>query len=170
MEDGDVKPNALQQGIQRVAATALGGKLLIPTLHRLDRVVLRGSRGRTTATSLLTGLPVIMLTTIGAKSRQPRSVPLVAIPDGEALILIASNFGQKQHPAWYYNLRMNPHAVITRGGQQRNYMAREAEGAAYDRYWQQAVRLYAGYAAYKERTGGRIIPVIVMTPVARDDR
>ena len=164
MEPAEVKPNLLQRGVQRVTATALGAKLLIPTAHRLDRIVLQASCGRTTAAGLLSGLPVITLTTIGAKSRQPRSVPLLAIPDGDRFVLIASNFGQKQHPAWYYNLRKNPHAVITRDRRQRNYTAREASGDEYDRYWQQAVRLYAGYAAYKERTGGREIPVLVMTP------
>jgi deazaflavin-dependent oxidoreductase (nitroreductase family) len=164
MGNGKIKPNVLQQSVQCVASTALGGRLLIPTLHRLDRIVLQGSRGRTTATSLFTGLPVITLTTIGAKSHQPRSVPLVAIPDGDEIVLIASNFGQKQHPAWYYNLCKNPHAVITRDRRQRNYTARETEGDEYDRYWQQAVQLYAGYAAYKARTEGRRIPILVLTP------
>ena len=162
----EINPNCLQRGVQRVASTALGVTLVIPTAHRLDRLVLQVSRGRTTAAGLLSGLPVITLTTIGARSNQPRTVPLVAIPDGDKVVVIASNYGQQQHPAWYFNLRKNPHAVLTRGRQQRNYIAREVEGTEYDRYWQQAVRLYAGYATYKSRAGGRRIPVLVMTPVA----
>jgi deazaflavin-dependent oxidoreductase (nitroreductase family) len=77
-------------------------------LHHLDRPVLRLSRGRYSLTRLLAGLPVVTVTTIGAKSGQPRSLPLVALPDGEHVILIASNYGQKHHPAWYYNLRAHP--------------------------------------------------------------
>lgn len=168
MGDGAGQPNFLQRGVQRVAATPLGARVVVPLAPRLDRVVLQASGGRTTAVGLLSGLPVITLTTIGARSRQPRSVPLVAIADGAQFVLIASNFGQKQHPAWYHNLRKNPHAVVTHSNRQRNYLAREAEGEEYDRYWQQAVRLYAGYAAYQERAGGRRIPILVLAPVTGD--
>lgn len=86
------------------------------TLYHFDLPVLRLSRGRYSVTSLLAGLPVVTVTTIGAKSGQPRSLPLVAIPSGEAVILIASNFGQAHHPAWYYNLRAHLAVQLTRDG------------------------------------------------------
>jgi deazaflavin-dependent oxidoreductase (nitroreductase family) len=91
-------------------------------------------------------------------------VPLVGIPDGERLVLIASNFGQAHHPAWYHNLKKNPQATVTIGTHTGDYAAHEAQGAEYARLWQKAVSLYSGYAAYKERTGGRAIPIIVLTP------
>jgi deazaflavin-dependent oxidoreductase (nitroreductase family) len=138
--------------------------LITPLAHRLDRLVLRLSGERTTAVGLLAGLPLVTLTTIGAKSGQLRRVPLVGIPDGERLILVASNFGQGHHPAWYHNLVKTPHAAVTIGGVTRDYTARQAAGAEYDRCWQLAVSLYAGYAAYKTRTGGRQIPIMVLTP------
>jgi deazaflavin-dependent oxidoreductase (nitroreductase family) len=159
-----VQPNLLQKTVQRLAALAPVAALLVPLLHRMDRLVLRLSGGRTTALGLLAGLPLITLTTIGAKSGQLRSVPLVGIPDGERLILVASNFGQAHHPAWYHNLVKHPHAAVTIDGATRDYTAREVAGEEYDRCWQLAVSLYAGYAAYKARTGGRQIPILVLTP------
>ncbi len=158
-------PNPLQKSVQWLAATAPVAAVLPAIAHRLDRLVLRLSGGRTTAVGLLAGLPLVTLTTIGAKSGQLRSVPLVGIPDGERLILVASNFGQGHHPAWYHNLAKTPHAAVTLDGATREYVAREATGPDYDRYWQRAVSLYAGYAAYKTRTGGRQIPILVLTPV-----
>lgn len=164
MANGDNTPNILQRSIQRFAATSLGSKLFIPTAHRLDRIVLRLSNGRNTMVGLTAGLPVITLTTIGAKSGQLRSVPLIGIPDGHRYVLIASNFGQTHHPAWYYNLRQHPQATITLLGSTSDYVATEASGEEYDRLWQKAVSLYGGYAAYKTRTGGRAIPIIILAP------
>ncbi len=100
---------------------------------------------------MLAGLPVVMVTTIGAKSGQPRSLPLVAIPDGENVILIASNFGQKHHPAWYYNLRAHPEVQLTYEGQTVAYTARETTGEERERCWQRAVDLYSGYPLYERR-------------------
>jgi deazaflavin-dependent oxidoreductase (nitroreductase family) len=158
------KPNFLQKIVQRIAATAPGAKLLAPTAHRLDRLVLRASGGRTTAVGLMAGLPVLTLTTVGAKTGQLRSVPLVGIPEGDRLIVIASNFGQTHHPAWYHNLKKTPQVTVTMNGRTGDYIAREAKGKEYERLWKKAVSLYGGYAAYKERTGGREIPMIILTP------
>jgi deazaflavin-dependent oxidoreductase (nitroreductase family) len=160
----DVKPNFFQRSVQRIAATALGAKVFIHTAHHVDRVVLRVSGGRTTAVGLTAGLPVLTLTTIGAKSGQLRSVPLVGIPDGDKLVLIASNFGQAHYPAWYHNLKKHPQATVTLNGRTGDYIAREASGEEYERYWERAVSLYGGYAAYKTRTGRRAIPIMVLTP------
>jgi deazaflavin-dependent oxidoreductase (nitroreductase family) len=164
MADGDVTPNIFQRSIQWFAATSLGSKLFIPTAHRLDRIVLRLSGGRTTMVGLAAGVPVITLTTIGTKSGQLRSVPLIGIPDGDRYVLIASNFGQAHHPAWYYNLRQHPQATVTLQGSTGDYIATEASGDEYDRLWQKSVSLYGGYAAYKMRTGGRPIPIMILTP------
>ena len=104
------RPNVAQRSIHIITRTKAGSRLLARTLHHLDRPMLRLSHGRYSLTSALAGLPVVMVTTIGAKSGQPRQLPLVAIPDGENVILIASNFGQHHHPAWYYNLHAHPQA------------------------------------------------------------
>jgi deazaflavin-dependent oxidoreductase (nitroreductase family) len=135
--------------------------VLARTIHHVDGAVMRLSGGRATAGSLLSGLPIIQLTTTGAKSGQPRAVPLVGVPDGERLILIASNWGQARHPAWYYNVKANPAVAVVQDGQTRSYVAREALGAEREACWAKAVATYPGYAAYAQRAG-REIPVIVL--------
>jgi deazaflavin-dependent oxidoreductase (nitroreductase family) len=157
------RPNAVQRALHPVLRTRASGWFLARTLHHLDRPVLRLTRGRHSATSLLAGLPVVIVTTTGAKSGQPRSLPLVAIPDGENVILIASNFGQKHHPAWYYNLRAHPEVQLTYEGKTVAYMARETSGVERERCWQRAVDLYSGYGLYKERAGERQIGVFLLT-------
>jgi deazaflavin-dependent oxidoreductase (nitroreductase family) len=161
------RPNQLQQFLQFIPKSKWGAWLFARTLHHFDRPVLRLSHGRYSLTSLLAGLPVVIATTTGAKSGQPRSLPLVAVPDDENVILIASNFGQHYHPAWYYNLRAHPEVQWTYEGKTVTYLAREAEGAERDRCWQRAVDLYSGYALYKERAGQRQIGVFLLTPQAK---
>jgi deazaflavin-dependent oxidoreductase (nitroreductase family) len=162
-------PTRWQKLVQRLAATRAGSALLAPILHRLDAPFIRLSNGRTTLTSLLTGLPVVTLTTLGARSGQPRRVPLVAIPmeiDGrQKIILIASNFGGQHHPAWYYNLRANPQATLEAKGYSGSYMAHEAVGDVREACWQQAAFLYGGYNAYRQRASHRSIGVFVLTPI-----
>ena len=140
-----------------------GSWLFARLMHRLDRPALRWTRGRVSFTSLLADLPIISLTTTGAKSGLPRTAPLVAVEDGERLVIFASNFGQAHYPAWYRNLTAHPQVRVMLRGQERAYSARETEGAERDAYWAVAVKLYPGYQAYKARTGGRPIPVIVLT-------
>jgi deazaflavin-dependent oxidoreductase (nitroreductase family) len=91
----------------------------------------------------------------------------VGIPDGERLILIASNWGQAKHPAWYYNVKANPQVTITRDGVTRPYVAREVMGEERERCWAKAVALYPGYRGYAARAG-RGIPVIVLKESPED--
>jgi deazaflavin-dependent oxidoreductase (nitroreductase family) len=148
--------------VRRIATTAPGARFFSFTAHHLDRPVLRTSHGRTSLTAILTGLPVLTITTLGAKTGQPRTIPLLSIPDGDGFILIASNFGQSHHPAWYYNLRAHPEAQVLLNGKTAAYCAHETEGDERERCWRRAVDLYPGYAAYATRTGGRRIPVLVL--------
>jgi deazaflavin-dependent oxidoreductase (nitroreductase family) len=138
--------------------------LLARTAHVVDRALLSLTDGRYSAAALLTGLPVIGLTTIGAKSGRPRTVPLLGIPDEENLIVIASNWGQGRHPGWYYNVRANPDVQVESDGRELFYTAREVEGVERQRCWETAVQHYPGYEAYKRWTNGREIPVIVLAP------
>lgn len=136
------------------------------TLHHVDRMVIRMSGGKQTAATILTGMPIVTMTTTGAKSGRPRSVPLMAIPDGEKLVFIASNWGQQTHPSWYHNMRANPQVSISKNGWSEKYLAHEAAGVERELYWHRAVDAYAGYAAYEQRTNDRAIPVMVCTPYA----
>jgi deazaflavin-dependent oxidoreductase (nitroreductase family) len=158
------RPNAAQRAVHIVTRTAAGSWLFARTLHQLDRPVLRLSRGRYSVTSTLTGLPIVMVSTIGAKSGQLRHLPLVVIPDGENVILIASNFGQKRHPAWYHNLRAHPEVRLTYAGQTVTYTAHETAGDERERCWRRAADLYSGYPLYERRAAGRHIPVMLLVP------
>jgi deazaflavin-dependent oxidoreductase (nitroreductase family) len=155
---------AVQHIIQRLASTRAGAWLFARTAHRLDLPLIRLSKGRYSLTGILAGLPVVTLTAVGARSGRPRTLPLVGIPDGEKVVLIASNFGRPHHPAWYYNLRASPEARLTSHGRAGTYIAHEATGAERERYWGQAVDLYPGYTVYQARAGGGAIPVMVLTP------
>jgi deazaflavin-dependent oxidoreductase (nitroreductase family) len=158
------QPNALQRAVHVAARTKAASWFLAHTLHHLDRTVLRLSRGRYSLASVLTGLPVVMVSTIGAKSGLPRSLPLVAIPDGENVILIASNYGQQRHPAWYHNLRAHPEVQLTYAGQTVSYTARETAGEERECCWRRAAVLYSGYLLYQRRAAARQIPVMLLTP------
>lgn len=161
-------PNLAQRTIKRIASFTPVAWLLSRTLRHLDRAVTRISGGRTTATSLLTGLPVIYLTTTGAKSGQPRTTPLICGVDGDRLILFATNFGGQKNPAWSYNLRATPLATVTYHGRSAVYRSRNAMPAERNRYWPLADAIYTGYAAYRERAAHREIPMFVLEPVESD--
>jgi deazaflavin-dependent oxidoreductase (nitroreductase family) len=160
MKDQPVK------GYQRIARKVFSIRpvvwLLSHTAHVIDRFLMSLTNSRYSVAGLLAGVPVITLTTTGAKSGRPRTVPLLGIPDGEKMILIASNWGQGRHPAWYYNIRANHAVQVGVNGRTIDYVAHEAKGEERQGYWQTAVQVYPGYAAYKKWTDGREIPVIVL--------
>jgi deazaflavin-dependent oxidoreductase (nitroreductase family) len=140
--------------MQRIGSSRPGAWFYARTLHHLDRVFLKLTGGRTMMTSILSGLPVVLLTTLGAKSGLPRTIPLLCIRDERdprRFALVGSNFGQRHHPAWYFNLKANPHATCSIQGQAGKYLAHEAEGEEYDRFWQRAMQTYMGFPLYKQR-------------------
>jgi deazaflavin-dependent oxidoreductase (nitroreductase family) len=145
-----------------LAASPLGSLVVRYFVQPIDRLLLPLSRGRVSFSAFL--YPTLMLTTIGARSGQPRRTPLIFLPDGERFVLIASNFGGERHPAWYYNLRANPVAQVTLRGRTRAFIAHEAGGVEREELWQRAVAYYPGYRAYQRRTGGRAIPIMVLAP------
>ena len=132
-------------------------------LHRADAVLLRLTGGKLTFAQF-SGLPIIELTTTGAKTGKRRTLPLAGLPVGGKFALIASNFGQKRYPAWYHNLKANPECTVTKGGQTGVYIAREVNGREHEYYFDMAVSYYIGYAAYKNRAKNRKIPVMVLEP------
>jgi deazaflavin-dependent oxidoreductase (nitroreductase family) len=150
--------------IKKLAASSFGIWLLPKSLYRIDKLLLKLSGNRASLTSWLAGLPVILLTTTGAKSGLSHQMPLVSLQDGEKLILIASYFGSQHHPGWYYNLKANPQVAVSFKGQTISYLARQAQGEECADYWQLAVELYPGYSLYQQRAGCRQIPVIVLEP------
>ncbi len=160
----EIDANWWQRLVARISSSAAVSRLLAHTLHRIDGPVLRISKGWISPTAVVAGFPIVMLTTIGAKTGRSRTVPLVGIPDGDKIILIASNWGGQHHPAWYHNLRVHPEATLVINGRTSTYVARQASGEERERYWQRALRIYPNYETYKDRTDGREIPVMILTP------
>jgi deazaflavin-dependent oxidoreductase (nitroreductase family) len=150
--------------IRRQAGAAPMARLLARTFHHLDRLVFRLTKGRLTFAHLITGLPVVMLTTTGAKSSKPRTLPVLGIPDGERMAVMASNWGQCRHPGWYYNLRANPRASVTVGDVTRAVSAYEAEGEERERLWQRGLEFNPAWVGYQRRAANRRFPVMVLTP------
>jgi deazaflavin-dependent oxidoreductase (nitroreductase family) len=161
------KYNLFHAVMQKIAASPPGAWFFARTLHHFDRIFLRLSGGRVTMTSLVAGLPLVIVTTTGAKSGLPRTLPLLCIrdeSDPSAFAIIATNWGQRHYPAWYFNLKANSHATCSIAGETGKYMAHEATGEEYARFWQYAADTYVGYPLYKQRISERNIPIMVMTP------
>jgi deazaflavin-dependent oxidoreductase (nitroreductase family) len=156
--------NTLQRGMRLLAGTRPMAWLFARVLHHLDGPVMRHSSGRHSVSSALTGLPIVELTTVGARSGQPRTLPIVGVPDGDRLVLIASNYGQQRNPAWYYNLKANPRCSTVFRGQRREMDAYEAEGEERQRLWELDLSVYPPRDQYARRAGNRRIPVMVLQP------
>jgi deazaflavin-dependent oxidoreductase (nitroreductase family) len=145
-------------------ARAIRRNWLTEQIWKLHGFLYRVSGGRLGAS--VVGLPVLMLTTKGRKSGEPRTCVLTYLPKGRAAVVFASNAGEPRHPAWWLNLRADPHGTVQRGSEQFPVVAREAEGTERQQLWDEIVRAYAGYAEYAERTT-RKIPVVVLEPAGR---
>jgi deazaflavin-dependent oxidoreductase (nitroreductase family) len=157
------KVSPLQRLLQEFFALPPVTWLLAHILHHADSLLLRLTGGRLSFAQF-SGLPIIELTATGAKSGKKRTVPLAGLPDGDKYALIASNFGQKHYPAWYYNLKANPECTVTKNGQSKVYIAREADEQENEYYFKMAINYYIGYAAYKQRAKNRRIPVMILEP------
>jgi deazaflavin-dependent oxidoreductase (nitroreductase family) len=160
-----IKPHWWHPIIRRLSATWWGSRLIARRLHAWDRFVLRLTDGATTATTALTGLPVILMKTQGARTGLQRITPLLAIGDENRYLLIATNFGSRRHPDWYYNLKANPVVEVLDGKDSRRYMARELADEERSAGWKSAVEYFAGYALYEARAEERRIPVLELTPL-----
>ncbi len=159
----DRKPNAFQKMIHRFLMLRPVSAFLSVVLHRLDIILLKLTGGKHTVAEIV-GLPIIQLTTIGAKSGERRTMPLVSLFDGEKIALIGSNFGGKNNPGWYYNLKAHPQCTVEANGRAAEYIARQVEGAEREKYWDMAVSYYKGYDLYKARAAHRHIPVMILEP------
>lgn len=159
----NVRPNTIQKLTHRFLMLKPVSAFLAVALHRADKFLLGVTRGKHSVTRIV-GLPIIQLTTKGARTGQLRTLPLVSLFDGEKIALIASNFGQKHYPGWYHNLKANPECEAHFNDRSLKYIARESMDAEREKYFQLAVSYYAGYQKYKERAAPRHIPVMVLEP------
>jgi F420H(2)-dependent quinone reductase len=109
--------------------------------------------------------PVLLLTTTGRKSGQPRTAPVVYLRDGEKLVVINTNAGAHRIPAWSLNLKANPDAEVEVGRKRQAVRARIAEGEERAELWDKHIEQYAGFDDYKAKLT-REISVIVLEPQA----
>jgi deazaflavin-dependent oxidoreductase (nitroreductase family) len=137
------KPNFLQRLLHRIVMIRPVSMFFAPLMHRIDLFLLKLTCGKHTL-SELAGWTIVQLTTTGAKSGQQHTLPLIATTDGEKIGLIASSFGRKHNPGWYYNLKSNPVCYVKRNGETECYEAREVDGDEYEKFWGMGVSIYAG--------------------------
>jgi deazaflavin-dependent oxidoreductase (nitroreductase family) len=149
--------------MENVVRSRPGTWFAINVANPIDSRLLRWTRGRV---GTYMGQPVGLLETTGARSGEPRTTPLLYLQDGERVVLVASKGGAPRHPAWYYNAMANREVVfMCRDGERRRYRVRTAAGEEREALWGRCNDLYAGYDDYALRTGGRVIPVVVLEPV-----
>ncbi len=142
----------LSMSISAGALRAIG-KINVP-VYRLTRGRVLGKIGRA---------PVLLLTSIGRRSGQPRTAPVLFIADGANLVVIGSNAGNERAPAWSHNLKANPDADVQIRGERRTVRARVAAGEERAELWRKVNAQYAGFEDYDERTS-RDIAVFVLEP------
>ncbi|MFF1721215.1 nitroreductase family deazaflavin-dependent oxidoreductase [Streptomyces sviceus] len=139
-----------------------------PTQWVREQVELYESSGGTKGNTLMdTGMPVIVLTTRGAKSGSLRKTPLMRVEHDGRYAVVASLGGAPKHPVWYHNVKADPHVELQDGPVKRDFVAREITGAEKDEWWERAVAAYPPYADYQKKTD-RVIPVFVLEPVDGD--
>ena len=110
----------------------------------------------------LQGVPIILLTTLGAKSGKLRKTPLMRVEHNGEYAVVASKGGAPTHPVWYHNLVANPHVELQDGAERHDYQAREVQGEERDTWWARALEVWPAYADYQTKTD-RQIPVFVLT-------
>ncbi|MFD7280569.1 nitroreductase family deazaflavin-dependent oxidoreductase [Streptomyces sp. NPDC059862] len=139
-----------------------------PTQWVREQVELYESSGGTKGTTLQgTSMPVIVLTTRGAKSGKIRKTPLMRVEHEGRYAAVASLGGAPQHPVWYHNVKADPHVELQDGPVKRDMTAREVTSAEKAEWWERAVAAYPPYAEYQTKTD-REIPVFVLEPVDGD--
>jgi deazaflavin-dependent oxidoreductase (nitroreductase family) len=117
----------------------------------------------------LRGRPVIVLTSVGAKTGKLRKTALMRVEHEGVYAVVASLGGAPKHPVWYFNLRKEPHVELQDGPVKRDYVAREVEGEEKATWWARALEVWPDYAKYQAKTD-RVIPVFVLEPMARPDQ
>lgn len=129
---------------------------------RLNVFVYRASSGRL-MNRFPNGSPICLVTMTGNRTGKRRVIPLIFIPHGDDVLLVASQGGMSTHPVWFHNLRAHPEISVTAGGRTRRMRARLASSEEKARLWPAAVAAYPDFTVYQARTA-RDIPLFVCSP------
>ena len=144
----------MSEGAERVLD--IGVKLI----SAANTWIFRATGGRLGA-RFLRGAPVLLLTTIGARSGERRTTPLIYVEDAGRILLVASKGGSKRNPLWYGNLAKNPDVEVQIGSELRPMRARTASPEEKEALWPKLLATYRDYADYQARTR-RDIPVVIL--------
>jgi deazaflavin-dependent oxidoreductase (nitroreductase family) len=131
------------------------------SVNGLHRSIFKASKGR--LLGRVAGMPVLMLTTTGRKSGEPRTTMLtVPIQEGDSLIVVASKGGDQRNPAWFLNLRDNAEVEVLMKGRRQKMTARIATTEQKLQLWPKVTAAYKGYAGYQKKTD-RDIPLVILS-------
>lgn len=156
MSSKTVKPFTARQ--EKIASA-----LVVKPMSKVNTWLYRISGGRVGGT-WLRGAPVMLLTTIGRKSGEPRTVPVLYLRDQENVVIVASKGGMGHHPLWYSNLEVNPEVQIAIGSEKQRMVARRATEDEKAALWPRLVEMYRDFDDYQARTE-RNIPVVILSPL-----
>jgi deazaflavin-dependent oxidoreductase (nitroreductase family) len=152
----------IDKAMQALARSPIGGWLFINVFPAIDRWLIPRSGGRL---KVAMGQPILLLHTLGARSGEPRTSPLLYTPHGDSLVVVASKAGDPHHPAWFHNLRARPDSVTAEvNGTRTDVHPRVVQGSERDALWRLVNDNYNGYDAYQDRAGERLIPIVVLEP------
>ncbi|HWL50270.1 MAG TPA: nitroreductase family deazaflavin-dependent oxidoreductase [Acidimicrobiia bacterium] len=160
--------NLIQRWIIDLASTRSLSAVSRRILPSLDRLALRITGGRSTVTAVTSGLPVLWLTTRGAKTGAERTVPLIGFPLDGDLAILGTHFGHGTTPGWVHNLEFNPDAKVAFRGAEVLVRARPADPREESATWDRAATAYPGYEEYAGRASHRSIRVFVLEPMEID--
>jgi len=139
------------------------GNVVIRIMSTLNVVAFRLSKGRLGG-RFPGGAPVLLLTTIGRKSGERRTAPVLYLADGDRFVVVASKGGFSTHPLWYKNLESNPNVEVEVGSERKKMMAKRASDVEKRVLWPKLVAMYRDFDDYQARTQ-REIPVVILSPL-----
>lgn len=143
-------PGLLKPVAVRIGAVSWMPRML-PLIVRTDKRLQAITSGRVTILDLA-GLPNMMVTTIGRKSGQPRSNPLLCVPDGDRILIAGSNFGGPVEPMWVKNIEADPAVTARLNGRSFALTARRLEGLERAEAWETMVGVWPNFTRYEQRT------------------
>ena len=106
---------------------------------------------------------LVLLTTTGRRSGEPRTTPMMFHRDGDRMLVIASNIDAAAHPDWYLNLVVDPHVTVEIGDESYPAIATPTEGTDYERVWTLIKETYPFFADHEQKAAPRTIPVVALT-------
>ena len=148
--------------VARIASTAIGIAIIRRVGPRIDPTLIRFTGGRL---STVTPFPALLLSHAGAITGVTRTTPIVYFTDAGRIIVIASNFGAPNNPAWYHNIKSNPEVTLLGRGFRGPFLAEEVVGPERDRLFQFAAGASSPYGHYQQSAAARSIAVIAFRPI-----